>query len=259
MLMKTRIILVACAIVSASVSAAAQGGADALPFTRMETSPVLAGTAGAAVTALQGAWGAFRGAATGAFETETVSAAAQYTNFGGHSAFAAAAGVGVGGNIFLSAGVTGSDGENGGGYQTGNALAAFGAGVRLGESLSVGANLRFASQYLTADAKYSGASADVSLLYKVSETISAAAGVCTLGSSVKSSSGDAYAQPAYAFAGWTGTVGLGDIVIDVHFAADYYFSGEYAAAAGAVLTYAGNCYLFLRRLKKKGARRLPDS
>lgn len=114
-----------------------------------------------------------------------------------------------------------------------------GAGVSylLRENLSLGATFKYASQSLSSDASYSAVAADVFVAGRFAG-LTATAGVSSLGSKVTSSSGDRYSLPS------SGALGVGyglDLMqglrLNAQANADFYFSGAFAAGAGAELTY----------------------
>ncbi|MBO4341117.1 MAG: hypothetical protein J5835_06785 [Bacteroidales bacterium] len=243
--MKHRLIITFAASFFFCTVLSAQGSSSALPFTRIDVGPVLTGTAGAAVTADAGAWSAFRGAASGAFMEDTATLGAGYRYYGGDSRMSAAFGYSLMDNAAVFGGVSYIAGPKVGDYRTNDMLLGAGFGYGLSERLSVGVNVRFARQALTKDVAYSAASVDVSFADKLSDNLTLAGGVSTIGGKVKSAAGDSYSQPAnvYAGAGYMMEAGS-DATLNIDASAEYYFQGSYAASAG--LRYSYGDFLNLR-------------
>ena len=112
-----------------------------------------------------------------------------------------------------------------------------GVGVRIIDNLAAGVNVRYASQKLSEDNSYSTAAADIFMTYRLPD-INVTAGVSSLGSSVKSESGDSFSLPTSATVGadWSEAFSENH---GVRLAADfdYFFSGNVTAAAGAEYSF----------------------
>lgn len=103
--------------------------------------------------------------------------------------------------------------------------------------MSVGANIGYASSKLAEGTGYGSLVADVFLMAKFGG-FKAAAGVSDLGSGITSASGAKFSLPAAASLGLGYDAVLGEkSLVDVQLDADYYFSGTFAAGAGASYTY----------------------
>lgn len=234
--MKRSLILTACALILSSFGAKAQG--EALVFTRTEISPVLQGTAGAAIAADNGPWNAFRGAAAGAYMDKKVSAGAGFRYFSGDLLFGGAAGLALTDRMALYLGGVYNAGATVADYRTNNMVLSAGFGFGITDALSAGANLRYARQSLTAENSYGGVSLDLSVRDRITDDIAVIAGISTLGGKVVSVSGDSYPQPAHVFIGadYASEIeALGTLHIDAM--GEYYFSRNYAAAAGLRLAF----------------------
>ena len=112
-----------------------------------------------------------------------------------------------------------------------------GVGLRILDNLSAGANVRYASQKLSDDNSYSAIAADFFLTYRLSD-LNITAGVSSIGSSVKSDSGDSFSLPASATIGADWARQFSDshglrLAVDV----DCLFSGNVTAAAGAQYSF----------------------
>lgn len=112
-----------------------------------------------------------------------------------------------------------------------------GVGFRILDNLSAGANIRYASQKLSSDNSYSAIATDVFLTYRLSD-LNITAGVSSLGSSVKSASGDSFSLPASATVGAEWSKAFSDAHgLRLAADADYFFSGNVTAAAGAEYSF----------------------
>lgn len=234
--MSRRIILGACALIFSTFMAKAQG--EALSFTRIEVSPVLQGTAGAAIAVQDGPWSAFRAAAAGAYMDKKVSAGAGFRFLSGDLLFNGAAGFALSDNMAVYVGGLYNAGAVVSDYRTNFMVLAAGFGFGITDGLSVGANLRYARQSLTQENNYGGVSLDLSVRGTVSDIFALIGGVSTLGGKVTSASGDSYPQPAHVFAGADYSAEVADLgVLCLDAMGEYYFSGNYAAAAGLRLGF----------------------
>ncbi len=108
-----------------------------------------------------------------------------------------------------------------------------GFGYAFTESLSLGANVRYAMQQLSSKVSISSVNADVAALYRLGN-LSLSAGAYCLGPKVKRSSGNSeYALPSSAKIGASYVLEFGDSVLDIVADADYYFNSNLGFAAGA--------------------------
>lgn len=212
---------------------------DALSFTREDYSPVLAGTAGAAVASVNTApWAAFRSAAVAPFSFNETMVAASYSVRGEYTDVAAAF-TSVTDDVYsFSLGAAYRMGAEIAGYKVNDITIAGGAAYKFGDYFSVGANARYARQNLTEQVGYNGLSADLSLYTRPASWLSIIAGASTFGTAVTSASGSTYSQPAFAYAGAGVELDFypyGTLGIDA--SADYYLSGQFAAAGGLRYEY----------------------
>lgn len=226
-----RYILIAFALVIASFSVKAQG--EALVFTRTDLSPVLQGTAGAAVAADNGPWNAFGAAASGAYMDKKISAGAGFRSLSGNLLFNAAAGIALSDRMAVYVGGLYNAGAVVADYRTNFMIASAGFGMGITDRLSVGANVRYAGQSLTHENRYGGISLDLSAGYRILDNIGVIAGISTLGGRVASATGETYPQPARVYSGADYSAELESIgTLNLDAMAEYYFSGNFAAAAG---------------------------
>ena len=220
------------------LAAFAQGGSEALPFVRTDIGPILTGTAGAAVASQEaGPWSAFHSAAAITMsESQTIAGLDVHligTFAGGGAAFSFK----PADNLGVAIGAMYQSGDKIGDYRTSDFLVSAGAGFKVSEAVSVGANARFARQSLTQDVSYSGVGLDLSVMGRLNERMSAIAGVSSLGGKVTSASGTKYSQPANVYAGIEAGTEIMEGVLSADAMAEYYFSGSYAAAAGVSYVY----------------------
>lgn len=217
----------------------AQGGSDALPFVRTDFGPVLTGTAGAAVASTDaGDWSAFRNAAALSFREDTFGASGEFRfnglgNIGGSGAMT----VNIFDNLGIGLGLAYLGGDVIGGYRTADILLSSGMAFSLSEKLSVGMNVRYAEQRLTENIAYKGYNVDISVMAKVSDALSATAGLSTLGNKVESASGAEYKQPANLYAGAELSMEFDDNTLSLDAMGEYYFTGNFGASVGATILY----------------------
>jgi hypothetical protein len=220
------------------LAAFAQGGSEALPFVRMDMGASLTGTAGAAIASPEaGAWSAFHNAAAITTTDNQSSAGLQMHLYGDFPGGGAAFSMKPADKVGLAFGALYQSGDTIGDFRTSEWLVSAGAGFSITDALSIGANARYARQSLTSDVAYSGFSMDFSVMDKVTDAVSVIAGVSALGGKITSATGTQYSQPANAFAGAEFSLEAFDGVLRADAMAEYYFSGAYAAAAGASFTY----------------------
>ena len=257
--MKRISILLCCTLFLAAGTAFAQGGSDALSFTRIDRNPVTSAIAGSGA-AFSGtvAYSAFSHAAMLPFFQGALDAGAgfQYWTPG----LSASANVSVGAAYKIKPWLGLSLGyalENGASYEVykevgqpsgtfypKNHVVALGAGFGLGELFSIGLNVRYARQIPAPGRVYQGVGADLFGACRLSNGLTFTAGVANLGTAVKS--GElSFRQPASAkvAAGW-GTVFAEEHALDLLADADYYFSNHFSVSAG--LQYAWNRTIFVR-------------
>lgn len=249
--------MTAMAFLTAVTISAAQDGA-ALSFTRIVRDPVSVGMGFSGIASVHGVeYSSFRNSSVIPFASERLSIGAsgqiwapdgvKSSNIAFGSAFRTGErfGFSIGGAYQLGEEYMSTD-------ETGNAAGTFtpndlivnaGAGFKIMESLAVGVNVRYAWQKLSYDNSYSAISTDVFLSYRISG-MNITAGVSSVGSSVKSVSGDSFSLPTSACAGaeWSkhfpSNHGL-RLLAD----ADYYFSGNVTVAAGAEYSFKDSVFL----------------
>ena len=229
---------------------------DALPFTRIDRNPVTSAFAGAGA-AYNGsaAYSAFGSAAMLPFFGGTLDAGVSYQRW--------APGLSVSNNISVGAAYKirprlglslGYTLENGAAYEIyegpgnpsgifypKNHVIALGVGIGITEMISAGVNVRYARDASAYGHIYGGVSADVFAGVQLTQALRITAGLSTLGTRVANS----WAQPASVKAAVNWSPALpGDNALDVLADVDYYFSGNFSAAAG--LQYTWRQMLFIR-------------
>jgi len=120
---------------------------------------------------------------------------------------------------------------------------AVGAGVSLGEHLSVGVSARMVQQTILEDTKLSSTAFTAMLQYHKAG-LNVAAGVANLGSGVKSESGVTSSLPSSARLAGSYELPAGPGVLTCALDADYFFSGKLGISAGVV--YGFNELIFVR-------------
>lgn len=237
--MRKHIILSVLAICSV-VTATAQG-TDALPFTAISRSPESSALAGSDIASSDHtAWSAFRNAAALPFSGKTLDAGVSYQrwapsydnsshiNAGVAYKFTERIGLSLG-FAAQSAGsysIVDDSGESTGTFRPVEMVGAVGFGVGLGQKFSLGINGLFALQKTAPGASYMGFSGNIMLMYRPIDILRITGGVATLGNSITDAK---LAQPAHAVAGVEVTPLPG---LKADLSAQYYFSGQWAAAAG---------------------------
>ena len=232
-------------LAAVTMMTAQEGGKAALPFTRIDRNPRTGGMAGAGMASVSqpGAYSAFRGAAALPFLKGTADGALSLqlwepanevdktTNIqGGAALHFGSFGVAIGGAF--------QGGVPVGGYTPSDRLVGLGLSYAMGSRISVGLNARYAAQSFAQNASVNGFSADLTVLGRITESLSATLGVCTLGSSVIASDGTPFGQPSYVLLGidWISTfsqVNTVELALD----AEYNFDGTFGAAIGAEYAY----------------------
>lgn len=234
----------------AAVSAAP--GGEAMPFSRIARDPVSAAMGGAGVVSTSSsAYASFRNAAAIPYSEHTLDVTAGYMNWqpsvspvqdisaGASWNISGKFGVGLGFSYGMCEkyDIMDASGKSAGSFSPSQVQAGLGLAWKFLPFLSLGANVKYLGNTLAEGRSYEAVASDIFLMTRVAG-VNAAVGVSSLGSKVKSASGAGFSLPASA------TLGLGygleagkrhgvDILVD----ADYYFSGAFAASAGASYTY----------------------
>ena len=245
-------ILMAAMVCLTTASLASGQDGTALPFVRIVRDPVSAGMGFAGTASgTETAYSSFRNSSVIPFSVERMSAGVsgqmwepdgvKSTNLGFGAALKAGERLGfsIGGAYQMGEkySLTDETGNTTGTFKPNEMILNGGVGVRIIDNLAAGVNVRYASQKLSDDNSYSAVAADIFLTYKLSD-LNVTAGVSSLGSSVKSESGDSFSLPTSATvgAGWskafTESHGV-RVAADV----DYFFSGNVTAAAGAEYSF----------------------
>ena len=196
------------------VCGTASAGDYALPFVRIVRDPVSAsmGFAGVA-SGSETAYSSFRNSSVIPLSGDRFSTGFSYQNWApdgvktsnmnfGAAFKAGRFGFAVGGAYQMGEEymTTDASGNPKGTFSPNDMIVNGGVGLRILDNLSAGANVRYASQKLSDDNSYSAIAADFFLTYRLSD-LNITAGVSSIGSSVKSDSGDSFSLPASATIG----------------------------------------------------------
>ena len=119
-----------------------------------------------------------------------------------------------------------------------------GAGVKLAENISLGANIRYAEQTIAKGMSYNSVGGDVLLYYRPICNLGVTAGVRTIGGGIKDSEGNKFDIPSSAHAAGDYCVKFGPSGVRADLDLDYFFSGNFCAAAG--VEYGFNDMFFAR-------------
>lgn len=228
----------------------ALSNAQSLPFVAAETDAASLGKAGANL-AESHAYASFSNAAAIPFSDVYTDVAVSYTNWQPSAINSKLLSVGAAINkndkFGLAIGfmhgknpaydVTNASGTVNGQFVPSDMHVNVGLAWKMLPFLSFGANIGYASSTLAEKTSYNAIAADIFALAKF-DALKVTAGVTNVGSTVKSASGKEFCIPGSI------AVGAGyekkltdqhelDVLVDI----DYYFSGWFAAAAGATYTY----------------------
>lgn len=229
-------------------------GAQALPFTAADVSPVALakGSAGLTETGTT-AYSAFSNAAAVPFSEKSLDVAAGYVmwqpsavssniinvagSYNVNGKFGVALGFAYGANPSYT--VTDESGVSTGTFTPSDMQINAGLSYRFIPALAVGANIGYASSALAAGHSYGTVSADVFLMSQFSD-FKLAAGIANIGGKIKSVSGAEFGLPtSVAIGAGYDKVFAEKHAIGVNVDADYFFDGGLAAAAGASYTFNG--------------------
>jgi len=242
-------VMIAFALVAGTASA--QDG-EALSFVRIVRDPASAGMGFTGVASVSGmAYSSFRNSSVIPFYAERMSVGVsgqmwapdgvKSTNLGFGAAFKAGKRLGFTVGGAYQAGeeysMTDESGNPAGSFKPNDMILNGGVGVGIIDNLAAGVNVRYASQRLSDDNSYSAVAADIFLTYRLSD-LNITAGVSSVGTSVKSESGDSFSLPASATvaADWSKSFSENHGV-RLAADADYFFSGNVTVAAGAEYSF----------------------
>lgn len=238
-------LLIALALVSVTASAQTS---DALPFVRTGHSAAREAMAGAgSVSGASAAWASFDNAALSAFGDNTLDAAVSYNNWTPSSGnmFAGGLTYRLGSNFGITAGayyglgkeydIYSNEGVKKGTFTPTQMQFNLGAGLKILPWLSVGVNVHAAMETLAESANYKAFIGDLFLMGRM-DNFKFAAGVVSLGTPVKSSTGASYNLPSSVKLAGGYEDSFGGISCAVYTDLDYFFlASGFSAAVGAEL------------------------
>ena len=242
--MKRYIVYIASLIISVLPAAAGEPGFEALPFLRLSRDPS-AVTGGGAQVFASGAYSVFTNPALPFSSDKGVDVALSYARWGASGSneidfggayrlsdrFSLSLGFSYGMNPAYD--VYNKLGALTGTFTPSDMIAGLGAGFRVTDALTLGANVKYASSKLSEAYSYSAVAGDVFAAMEFSGLI-VTAGVSTLGTPVESQKTGKYSLPSSAAFGLGyGTAAGEALELRAQLTADYYFSGALAAGAGA--------------------------
>ena len=221
---------------------------DALPFVRTGHSAAREAMAGAgSVSGASAAWASFDNAALSAFGDNTLDAAVSYSSWAPSSGnlFAGGLTYRLGSKIGITAGayyglgkeydVYSNEGIKKGTFTPTQMQFNLGMGYKLLPWLSLGANVHAATETLAEGASYNAFSGDLFLMGHM-DSFKFAAGVVSLGTPVKSSTGTSYNLPSSVMLAGGYEDSFGGISCAVYTDLDYFFlASGFSAAVGAEL------------------------
>ena len=210
---------------------------EAFPIIRYERNPARAAVAGAGTATMIGgsAYAAFGSPCSAVDTVKKIEAAASYAKWApglsNSNNLVAGASFRLNRKLALSVGYAGqtlsSINVNGQDYTPKDMIIAGAVSFALGKSLSVGASVNYAKSELFEDTSISGTAFDLMLSYR-RDAFGVAGGVRSLGGKIGNSS-----LPTSALVSGGYSIPAGPVVLNLVADADYYFSGNWSAAAGA--------------------------
>lgn len=216
---------------------ASEPGSEAFGFARIDFDPASAGMGGANLASPQSvSYAAFCNVAMIPFSSSKVSADASYMKWAPASADCSGISAGASfslGKLGVALGYLSNSYAHVDKYDPKDNMMALGLAFKLSDKLSVGVNGKYASQIFTSKQSFSGVLADVYVAGKW-DSLTASAGVSSIGGKVSLNNKDEFAAPAsfrlgagyqMAISESQSVLALADI--------DYYFSGALSFAAGA--------------------------
>lgn len=230
-------------------------GAQALPFVAAEYNATSLGKAGADLVDTENtAFAALSNAAVLGFAESKADVEAGLTSWAPSGTVAVAGGSYVLGNLGIAAGlvqgtnaaydITNESGSVVGSFKPTDTQLSAGISYKVLPTLSVGANLGYATSKLSDKYSYGAVNADVMALAMVGD-FKAAFGVKSLGTAVTSASGAKFSLPAHvALGAGYGMTFAENHSVDALLDADYYFNGGLAVAAG--VEYCMDNFVFVR-------------
>lgn len=244
-------------LLAAAVPSLAEGAEESMPFGRIDRNPATAGMAftGAASTSSI-AWSSFVNSAVLPFYNGSFDAALSWQNWAPDAVKSSNLNVGAAYRIndiagvslgfatqsFESYDVIDQYGMPNGTFTPSVFVINGGFGVRFASFFSVGVNARYLSQKLTDGRTISAVCGDLMLLYKPYPGMGLTAGISSVGSGVKSVSGDSFNLHSAKVAGDFATC-FACTTLKVDLDMDYYFSGKFCAGIGAECGYQGLAFL----------------
>lgn len=227
-------------------------GEESMPFMRIDRNPATMGMAMAGSASSEAvAWSSFRNSAVlplyeGSFDAALgfqswAPKAAKSTNVNFGTAFKASEKLGFSLGIAHQGGaeytVYSESGISDGSFRPSEFLVGIGAGVLLSDHFSLGLNLRYATQRLSSDETYSAFGADLNALYN-GGVYRLTAGICNIGSSIKSSDNQSFSVPASVNFGGIYDFAVGvQSEIEAALDMDYYFKSGFTASLGVQYGY----------------------
>ena len=210
---------------------------EAFPIIRYERNPARAAVAGAGTATMIGgsAYAAFGSPCSAVDTVKKIEAAASYAKWApglsNSNNLVAGASFRLNRKLVLSVGYAGQTlsaiNVNGQDYTPKDMIIAGAVSFALGKSLSVGASVNYAKSELFEDTSISGTAFDLMLSYR-RDAFGVAGGVRSLGGKIGNSS-----LPTSALVSGGYSIPAGPVVLNLVADADYYFSGNWSAAAGA--------------------------
>ena len=254
--MRHGIITILCTF-SCCCASFARSGNTAMPFLRTDFNPVTAAMAGAG-SLHSISYASFGNSSVIPLSDKRFDATASYmcwapdgletTGYDAGIAGKVTEKIGISGGVYFGNGTTyeiiGENGRHEGTFRPSEFLVNAGFAYRINDNLSAGVNLHYAGQSLAKDANIKAFAGDLNVSYSHGG-LRVSGGVKSLGSTVKSSSGDSYGLPASISAAAAYLIRAGeDHGILLALDGDCFLAGAFSAAAG--VQYGFRDMLFVR-------------
>lgn len=226
---------------------------EAMGGLRIERNPALLGMAGAGTssTSVSMAYAAFGNPAASAFVSKSVEAGVSYASWAPQYTAGKTLSAGVTGRpvesfslsvAFSRQGFAAIEPEPNSSFTPSDLMLGAGVGYAFSEALSLGVSLNYMKQALLSDYSLSALAVNALAQYRTG-SLNVAAGLVNLGGKVKSEGGSSYALPTSAKVAADYALSFGKAGLQFALDADYFFSGNYAVAAGLNLGLAGIGFL----------------
>lgn len=253
MMKKLNLIIAASMLAASMATSFAQDSGTAHQFIRIPRDPVSGAMGGAgAASTFTTAYSSFRNAAVIPFSDKDIDIGVSYQMWAPDGVKSNNVSTGIAYKLSDSFGLSLGFGYDAGGeiriydasgkpagtFSSSDMVFNAGFGYRFSEKMGAGASFRYSSDNVAEGTSLSAFGADVFILYQAMPGLGLAAGVSSIGSSVKGAAGETYSLPVSATAAGSYRAEInGRNTVDIAIDADYFLSGSFAAAFGLQYSY----------------------